>query len=192
MSIRKSTASLLGRFWEWRDGLVLASLIASLVVWLPAAADSDNPADRPLAHAGKPGKPAGAPQPEARAFVDTLTASIDDAGSPGESAGAVRIRVVRPDGAAEGLPVAIQIHGGRWTSGIVDVRDPDRDSDRETVVVFVDFEHATQSRQPLAIDISIRSQPDGVAPRSDRVRAIQVNSMPEPRVVPGRQATWLR
>lgn len=69
--------------------------------------------------------------------------------------GSVRVRIVRPDGARETLPVAIYAHGGGWIFGDTDTHDR---MIREIAVgarvalFFVDYDRSPEARYPVAVE----------------------------------------
>jgi len=89
------------------------------------------------------------------ARVGKPSAQIEDIAFPVGPTGSVPVRIVRPAGTAEVLPVVLYFHGGGWILG-------DRDThDRlvreivvgvEAAVVFVDYARAPEARYPVAIE----------------------------------------
>jgi acetyl esterase len=72
-------------------------------------------------------------------------------------AGATRIRVVRPAGVTDTLPVILYIHGGGWVLGDKETHDRlirELAVGANAVLVFVDYERAPESRYPTAIEQS--------------------------------------
>jgi acetyl esterase len=87
--------------------------------------------------------------------VAKLPASIEDTTFPVGPTGAVRIRIVRPQGASGALPVVMHFHGGGWILG--DKETHDRMTREITVganaaVVFVDYERSPEAQYPVAIE----------------------------------------
>ncbi len=82
-------------------------------------------------------------------------ASVEDMTFPVGPTGTVRIRIVRPAGAAPGLPVVMHFHGGGWILG--DKETHDRFTREIAVgahaaVVFVDYDRSPEVRYPIAIE----------------------------------------
>ncbi len=87
--------------------------------------------------------------------VRKLPASIEDTTFPVGPTGSVRIRIVRPEGAKETLPVVMHFHGGGWILG--DKETHDRMTREIAVganaaVVFVDYDRSPEARYPTAIE----------------------------------------
>jgi acetyl esterase/lipase len=87
--------------------------------------------------------------------VGKPSAQIEDIAFPVGPTGSVPVRIVRPAGTAEVLPVVLYFHGGGWILG-------DRDTHDRLVreiavgvaaaVVFVDYARAPEARYPVAIE----------------------------------------
>jgi acetyl esterase len=87
--------------------------------------------------------------------VGKPSAQIEDIAFPVGPTGSVPVRIVRPAGTAEVLPVVVYFHGGGWILG-------DRDTHDRLVreiavgvaaaVVFVDYARAPEARYPVAIE----------------------------------------
>ena len=83
------------------------------------------------------------------------SAQIEDITFPVGPTGSVPVRIVRPTGTAQVLPVVLYFHGGGWILG-------DRDTHDRLVreiavgvaaaVVFVDYARAPEARYPVAIE----------------------------------------
>src|SRR4029453_2988210 len=89
--------------------------------------------------------------------------------------GAVRIRIVKPVGAARALPVVLYVHGGGW--GLGNAGPPDRLVRELAVgvnaaVVFVEYDRSPEARYPVALEqayaaarwIARRGPAEGLAP----------------------------
>jgi acetyl esterase len=101
---------------------------------------------------------------EARAFLDDLQAAdapppipadIEDRVIVGGPTGSVPIRIVRPEGASERLPVVLYIHGGGWVLG--NERTHDRlireiAQGTHAAVVFVKYTPSPEARFPVALE----------------------------------------
>jgi acetyl esterase len=103
------------------------------------------------------------PVREARAFLDDLQAAdmrsipadVEDRVIPGGPTGSVPIRIVRPEGASEPLPVVVYLHGGGWILG--DERTHDRlireiARDAQVAVVFVKYTPSPEAQFPVPIE----------------------------------------
>src|SRR5215467_6213863 len=82
-------------------------------------------------------------------------AQIEDTAFPVGPTGLVPIRIVRPNGGAGTLPVAVYVHGGGWVLG--DRNTHDRVVREIAVgagaaVVFVDYDRSPEARYPVAIE----------------------------------------
>jgi acetyl esterase len=87
--------------------------------------------------------------------VGKPNAEIEDITLPVGPAGSVPIRIVRPAGTAEVLPVVMYFHGGGWILGDRDTHDRlirDIAVGAEAAVVFVDYARAPEARYPIAIE----------------------------------------
>ncbi|MET0660192.1 MAG: alpha/beta hydrolase [Steroidobacteraceae bacterium] len=87
--------------------------------------------------------------------VDKLPAEIKDTTFPVGPTGSVRIRIVRPPGVKEPLPVLFHIHGGGWILGDKDTHDRltrELAIGSRAAVVFVDYERSPEARYPVAIE----------------------------------------
>lgn len=87
--------------------------------------------------------------------VEVPVVSIEDRVLSVGPTGQARIRVFRPEGATETLPVIIYFHGAGWVMG--DAQTHDRLVRQLTVganaaVVFVDYERSPENRYPVAIE----------------------------------------
>lgn len=92
------------------------------------------------AQAGKVAKPA---------------ADIEDRVIPVGPTGSTRIRILRPQGNKETLPVVMYFHGAGWVMG--DVNTHDRlvrqiVDGAKVAVVFVDYDRSPEARYPIAIE----------------------------------------
>jgi acetyl esterase len=87
--------------------------------------------------------------------VGKPSAQIEDIALPVGPTGSVPIRIVRPVGAAEALPVVMYFHGGGWVLGDRDTHDRlvrEIAVGAEAAVVFVDYARAPEARYPVAIE----------------------------------------
>ena len=87
--------------------------------------------------------------------VGKPSAQIEDTAFPVGPTGSVPVRIVRPAGATEVLPVLMYCHGGGWILGDRDTHDR---LVREIAVgvkaalIFVDYARAPEARFPVAIE----------------------------------------
>jgi len=87
--------------------------------------------------------------------VGKPSAQIEDISLPVGPTGSVPIRVVRPVGATEVLPVVMYFHGGGWILGDRDTHDRlvrEIAVGAQAAVVFVDYSRAPEARYPVAIE----------------------------------------
>ena len=87
--------------------------------------------------------------------VGKPSAQIEDITVPVGPTGSVPIRVIRPVGAAEVLPVVMYFHGGGWILGDRDTHDRlarEIAVGAQAAVVFVGYFHAPEARYPVAIE----------------------------------------
>jgi acetyl esterase len=87
--------------------------------------------------------------------VGKPSAQIEDRALPVGPTGSVPIRVIRPVGAAEVLPVVMYFHGGGWVLGDRDTHDRlvrEIAVGAQAAVVFVDYSRAPEARYPVAIE----------------------------------------
>jgi acetyl esterase len=87
--------------------------------------------------------------------VGKPSAQVEDITLPVGPTGSVAIRIVRPVGAAEILPVVMYFHGGGWILGDRDTHDRlirEIAVGAEAAVVFVDYSRAPEARYPAAIE----------------------------------------
>jgi acetyl esterase len=87
--------------------------------------------------------------------VGKPSARIEDTTFPGGPAGTVRVRIVRPSGASEPLPVVMFFHGGAWALG--DAATHDRlvreiASNAGAAVVFVEMSRAPEAKYPIPLE----------------------------------------
>lgn len=98
---------------------------------------------------------------EARKVLDTLQAKpvqklpadIEDLTIPGGPKGDISLRIVRPQGRKEKLPVVLFIHGGGWVLGNKETHDRlirEIANGAEAAVVFVDYTPAPEGQYPVA------------------------------------------
>jgi acetyl esterase len=87
--------------------------------------------------------------------VGKPSAQIEDIAFPVGPTGSVPVRIVRPAGTAEVLPVVLYFHGGGWVLGDRDTHDRlvrEIAVGAEAAVVFVDYARAPEARYPIAIE----------------------------------------
>jgi len=87
--------------------------------------------------------------------VGRPSAQIDDMAWPVGPTGSVPIRVIRPVGGAEVLPVVMYFHGGGWVLGDRDTHDRvirEIAVGAQAAVVFVDYDRSPEARYPIAIE----------------------------------------
>jgi acetyl esterase len=87
--------------------------------------------------------------------VGKPSAQIEDMALPVGPSGSVAIRIVRPAGTAEVLPVVMYFHGGGWILGDRDTHDRlvrEIAVGTQAAVVFVDYSRAPEARYPVAIE----------------------------------------
>jgi acetyl esterase len=87
--------------------------------------------------------------------VGRPSAQIEDMALPVGPTGSVPIRVIRPVGGAEVLPVVMYFHGGGWVLGDRDTHDRvirEIAVGAEAAVVFVDYDRSPEARYPIAIE----------------------------------------
>lgn len=100
---------------------------------------------------------------DARRFFATTQAvnvsrpptDIDDRTIPGGPTGTVSVRVVRPQGHPEPLPVVLYFHGGGWMLGDRDTHDRlirELANGAEIALIFVDFTRSPDAQYPVAIE----------------------------------------
>jgi acetyl esterase len=87
--------------------------------------------------------------------VGKPSAQIEDITLPVGPNGSVPIRVIRPVGATEVLPVVMYFHGGGWILGDRDTHDRlirEIAVGAEAAVIFVDYARSPEVRYPVAIE----------------------------------------
>jgi acetyl esterase len=87
--------------------------------------------------------------------VGKPSAQIEDITLPVGPTGSVPIRIIRPVGATEVLPVVMYFHGGGWVLGDRDTHDRlvrEIAVGAEAAVVFVDYDRSPEARYPVAIE----------------------------------------
>jgi len=87
--------------------------------------------------------------------VGKPSAQTEDIALPVGPTGSVPIRVIRPAGATEVLPVVMYFHGGGWVLGDRDTHDRlvrEIAVGAQAAVVFVDYARAPEARYPVAIE----------------------------------------
>lgn len=84
--------------------------------------------------------------------VAKLAASIRDLSLPTGPLGSVNVRIVRPEGVAEALPVVMYFHGGGWMLGGKDTHDRlirEIAVGARVAVVFVDYRNTPDVKYPV-------------------------------------------
>jgi acetyl esterase/lipase len=93
---------------------------------------------------------------EPRGIEEAVLSNLaEDIAFPVGPTGSVPIRIVRPAGTAEILPVVVYFHGGGWVLGDRDTHDRlvrEIAVGAEAAVVFVDYARAPEARYPVAIE----------------------------------------
>jgi acetyl esterase/lipase len=89
--------------------------------------------------------------------IGKVPASIEDTSFPVGPTGKVAIRILRPEGAKEVLPVVLYMHGGGWVLG--DRHTHERltreiAAGAKVAVVFVDYDRSPEARYPIALEQS--------------------------------------
>jgi acetyl esterase len=87
--------------------------------------------------------------------IAKLPAQIEERKIPGGPKGDVNIRIVRPEGAKETLPVIIYIHGAGWVLGGWQSHDRlvlELANKAHAAVVFVDFSLSPENKYPVAVE----------------------------------------
>ena len=87
--------------------------------------------------------------------VKKLPADIEDRDIPVGPNGKVSIRIVRPKGSTEKLPVVIYIHGGGWVLGNQDTHDRlirEIANGANAAVVFVNVTPSPEAKFPVALE----------------------------------------
>jgi len=81
-----------------------------------------------------------------------LPAHIEDTSFPVGPTGTVSVRIVRPEGAGEALPVILYHHGGGWILGGKNTHDRlvrEIAGGVQAAVVFIDFDRSPEARYPV-------------------------------------------
>jgi acetyl esterase len=87
--------------------------------------------------------------------IAKLPADIEDHDIPGGPKGQVSIRIIRPKGTAQALPVIMYFHGAGWVLGDKDAYDRlvrEIANGANAAVVFVDYTHSPEAKYPTAIE----------------------------------------
>jgi acetyl esterase len=87
--------------------------------------------------------------------VGKPTAQIEDLTFPVGPTGSVPVRMIRPAGTVELLPVVMYFHGGGWVLGDRDTHDRlvrEIAVGAEAAVVFVEYDRSPEARYPTAIE----------------------------------------
>jgi acetyl esterase len=92
---------------------------------------------------------------QATTEVEKLPADIDDRNIPVGPKGQVSIRIIRPKGNDETLPVVMYFHGGGWVLGDKDTHDRlirEIANGANAAVVFVNFSPSPEAKFPVPIE----------------------------------------
>jgi acetyl esterase len=87
--------------------------------------------------------------------IPKMPADIEDRSIPGGPNGPVSIRIVRPKGSAETLPVIMYFHGGGWILGDKDTHDRlvrEIANGAKAAVVFVNYTPSPEAKYPVPIE----------------------------------------
>ncbi|HEX7127023.1 MAG TPA: alpha/beta hydrolase [Thermodesulfobacteriota bacterium] len=87
--------------------------------------------------------------------VPRPAADIEDRTIPGGPTGTVRVRIVRPEGNTDVLPVVMYFHGGGWVLGDAGTHDRlvrEIAEGAKAAVVFVEYDRSPEARYPVAIE----------------------------------------
>ncbi len=82
-------------------------------------------------------------------------ADVTDTVFPVGPTGETRVRIVRPKGNTDRLPVVVYFHGGGWVLGDKETHDRlirEIAVQANAVVVFVDYERSPEAKYPIAIE----------------------------------------
>lgn len=82
-------------------------------------------------------------------------ADVTDTVFPVGPTGATRVRIVRPEGNTDRLPVVVYFHGGGWVLGDKETHDRlirEIAVQANAAVVFVDYERSPEAKYPIAIE----------------------------------------
>lgn len=89
--------------------------------------------------------------------VAKLPADVAEHSIPGGPTGEVSVRIIRPQGVSEALPVIIYIHGGGWILGNAGTHDRlvrEIANGARAAVIFVNYTPSPEARFPVAIEQS--------------------------------------
>lgn len=92
---------------------------------------------------------------QATTAVAKLSADIEDLDLPVGPDGKVSVRIVRPKGNKETLPIVMYFHGGGWVLGNKDTHDRlirEIASGAKAAVVFVNYTPSPEARYPIPIE----------------------------------------
>lgn len=87
--------------------------------------------------------------------VPKLPADIEDLNLPVGPGGQVSVRIIRPEGNKEKLPIVMYFHGGGWVLGGKDTHDRlvrEIANGAETAVVFVNYTPSPEAKYPIPIE----------------------------------------
>jgi acetyl esterase len=140
--------------------LLSAAISACVAVPSPAAAEPLDPAAQAFADTAAKATPLYTlPYDDARKVLATVQAekiaspptTVQDASWPIGPTGEVLVRIVRPEGANEKLPVIMYFHGGGWVMGNPETHDHlirELAAQTHAAVVFVDYGNAPEVHYP--------------------------------------------
>jgi acetyl esterase len=141
---------------------VLLAASVALLAALPATAQVLEPAARAFADAAASAKPLyELSYADARKVLATVQADTIPASAPTSTqdlvwkigpTGAVRIRIVRPEGAEGALPAVLYYHGGGWVMGDRNTHDHlirELAVQAQAAVIFVEYDNAPEVRYPV-------------------------------------------
>jgi acetyl esterase len=86
-------------------------------------------------------------------YVEPLPANIDEMDFPGGPNGKIAVRIVRPKGVTQKLPVIIYMHGGGWVLGDKEIFArliSELANGAQAAVVFVNYQRAPEKTYPSA------------------------------------------
>lgn len=89
--------------------------------------------------------------------VPKMPADINDVLIPGGPSEHVHLRIIRPKGATQKLPVVMYFHGGGWVLGDKETHDRlvrELANKAGAAIVFVDYTRSPEARYPVALEES--------------------------------------
>lgn len=87
--------------------------------------------------------------------VTKMPADSEDRSFPVGPTGQTRVRILRPQGSKEALPVVLHLHGGGWILGDVNTHDRlarEIANGANAAVFVVDYERSPEAKYPVAIE----------------------------------------